>query len=210
MNTPATNPAVLRIISVKRVQGRAMLSLSNGDVITMPRALLKERPYRSGMEFDPEKHNEFVESRAYHFAMEKAVAYLAPRARTEKELVGALRQNAYPEHAIARVMAYLTEAGYMNDADFAHQWAASRVNKGLGSRRIRSELRAKGISQTDIDEVISDLNEDDLLSGAIKAAEKAAKGKDLSTPSDRQKVLAALARRGYDYSLARQAIEHIR
>ena len=43
-----------------------------------------------------------------------------------------------------------------------------------------------------------------------KAAEKAAKGKDLSTPSDSQKVLAALARRGYDYSLARQAIEHIR
>jgi len=172
--------------------------------------MLKECPYKSGMPFEPDKHRNLMENRSYHFAMEKAAACLASRARTEKELVDALRKNAYPEHAIAKVMAYLTEAGYMNDMAFAQQWASSRVHKGLGSRRIRQELRQKGISQADIDEAVSDLDEEELLSAAIKIAEKAAKGKDLASPSDRQKVLAALARRGYDYSLARQVLEHIR
>jgi len=198
------------IVSVKRINGCAVISLSSGEMLTMPRSMLKERPYRSGMPFDHQKHLAFMESRSYAFAMEKAVRVLASRVRTEKELVDALKKNAYPEHAIARVMAYLTEAGYINDTDFAQQWTSARAGKGMGSRRIRMELRQKGISQSDIDEAISDLKEEDMLLGAVKAAAKAAKGKDISSPADRQKILAALARRGYDYSLAKQAIEHLR
>ena len=47
------------------------------------------------------------------------------------------------------------------------------------------------------------------MDGAIKAAQKAARGKDLSQIADRQKVLAALARRGYDFTLARAALAHL-
>lgn len=198
------------IKSVKRIQGRAVLTLSTGESLSMPRAMLKERPYKSGMAFDAEKHETFIASRSYPFAMEKAVAYLATRARTEKELVEALTKNAYPERTIARVMNYLTEAGYMNDAAFAEQWAASRSGKGMGTRRIRMELRQKGVSQEEIDDALSSIDEDAMLAGAVNAAEKFARGKDLSSPADRQKIMAALARRGYDFSIARQAIDHLR
>ena len=204
------NHAELTISSVKRIQGRAILILSSGETLSMPRAMLKERPYKSGMPFDREKHEAFIAARAHPFAMEKAVAFLATRARTEKELVDALTKNAYPEQAIARVMAYLIEAGYMDDAAFAQQWAASRSGKGLGARRIRMELRRKGVGQEEIDEALSGMDEDAALSSAIKTAETFARGKDLSSPADRQKIMAALARRGYDYALARRAIDHIR
>lgn len=200
----------LTITSVKRVRGRAVLTLSTGETLFMPRAMLKERPYKSGMPFNLEKHESFIAARAYPFAMEKAVAFLATRARTEKELVDVLTENAYPEQAIARVMAYLTDAGYMNDAAYAQQWAASRSGKSLGARRIRMELRLKGVSQEEIDEALSSVDEDAMLDGAVKAAEKFSRGKDLSSPADRQKIMAALARRGYDYAIARQAIEQIR
>ena len=210
MNTKNLESCALTVAGVKRIQGRADITLSSGETLSMPRAMLKERPYRSGMPFDHKKHIAFIESRSYAYAMEKAVSYLAPRARTEKELVDVLRKNAYSEKTIAKVIAYLIEAGYMNDASFAQQWASARVNKGLGSRRIRMELRQKGIGQAEIDEAIADLDENEMICGAIKAAEKAAKGKNLSSPADRQKILAALARRGYDYSLAKRALEHIR
>ena len=49
-----------------------------------------------------------------------------------------------------------------------------------------------------------------MLSGALKAARKAASGKDISDPKDRQKVLAALARRGYGYSEAKQALDMLK
>lgn len=200
----------IKLLSVHRNHGRASLTLSTGETLVMPRAMLKERPYRGGTPFDRESFDAFLAERSYPFAMEKAVALLATRPRTQQEITDALRQNAYPERTIARVMARLDEAGYINDTSFAEQWAASRTTKGMGSRRIRMELRRKGVDSEAIDEALSAIDEDDRLSGALKAARKAASDKDLSDPKDRQKILAALARRGYGYSEARQALEQLR
>lgn len=200
----------IKLLSVHRNHGRASLTLSTGETLVMPRAMLKERPYRGGTPFDRESFDAFLTERSYPFAMEKAVALLAMRPRTQQEIADALRQNAYPERTIARVMARLDEAGYINDTSFAEQWAASRTTKGMGSRRIRMELRRKGVDSEAIDEALSAIDEDDRLSGALKAARKAASGKDLFDPKDRQKILAALARRGYGYSEARQALEQLR
>lgn len=194
------------VASVRRVHGRATLTLSTGETLVMPRAMLRERPYRGGMPFDREAFDAFLRDRAYSFAVDKAIGLLAMRARTEKELRDALRQCAYPEAAIERVLARMDEAGYVNDADFAGQWAASRVSRGMGARRIRMELRRKGVDADEIDGALSALDEGDMLAGAVKAARKAAAGKDLSSPADRQKVIAALARRGYDFSTAKQAL----
>lgn len=206
-NVPSSSGLI--ISSVKRIQGRAVLSLSNGETVSMPRAMLKERPYRSGMPFDRASFDALLNDRSYPFAMDKAVSLLSLRSRTEKEIAESLRKNAYPEKTIARVMARLLEVGYLNDAAFAENWAASRSNKGMGSRRIRMELRQKGVSQSEIDSALSSIDEEDMLSSAIKMAEKAARGKDLSSPADRQKILSSLARRGYDYATARQALQTI-
>lgn len=195
------------VSSVKRVHGRATLTLSTGEILNMPRAMLRERPYKSGMPFDREAFDVFIRERSYPFALEKAVAQLASRARTEKEIVDCLKKNAYPETTIARVMSRLHEAGYINDADFAAQWTAVRASKGVGSRKIHMELRHKGVDQTEIDQALSSVDEEQLLKGALKAAEKAARGKDLSSPADRQKVLLALVRRGYDFSQAKYALQ---
>ncbi|MBR5225106.1 MAG: regulatory protein RecX [Clostridia bacterium] len=197
----------MRIASVKRVHGRATLTLSTGEILPMPRAMLRERPYKSGMPFDRQAFEIFLRERSYPFALEKSVSLLASRARTEKEIVDCLRKNAYPEQTIARVMAKLQDSGYINDADFAAQWTAARTSKGLGSRRIRMELRQKGVDQEKIDQALSAVDDEESLDGAIKAAQKASRGKDLTSPADRQKILAALARRGYDFSLARQALQ---
>ena len=199
----------LLLTSVKRVHGQAILTLSNGETLKMPRALLKERPYRAGVPFDRAGFDAFMQARSYPFAMEKAVALLATRARTEQEIATALRQNAYPEEAIARVMARLLEAGYLSDSAFAEQWASSRAAKGLGTRRIRMELRQKGIESDEIDHALSHMDDALLREGAWKAAQKAARGKDLSLPAERQKVLAALARRGFDYSLAKACLQRL-
>lgn len=194
------------LVSVRRCHGRATLTLSTGETLAMPRALLKERPYRGGMPFDRAAFDTLLRERAYPYAVDKAVALLAMRPRTQKELRDALRQNAYPETVIERVMARMDEAGYVDDAGFAGQWASSRTSKGMGSRRIRMELRQKGVSSDAIEEALSSLDEDDCLEGAVKAARKAAIGKNLGDPRDRQKVIAALARRGYDYAAAKQAL----
>ena len=203
MNAPLT------LTGVRRIHGRAVLTLSTGETLSMPRAMLRERPYRGGTPFDRESFNAFLRERAYPFAMEKAVALLASRARTEKEVADALLQNAYPEQIVARVIAQLHEAGYLDDGDFAGQWAASRTARGLGERRIRMELRQKGVDPDTIERALSAVNEEKQMDGALKAAQKAARGRDMTQRAEQQKVLAALARRGYDYSVARAALEQV-
>lgn len=199
----------LTISSVRRIHGRAALILSTGETLAMPRAMLRERPYRGGMPFDRAQFEVFLLERSYPYALDKAISLLACRARTEKEIVDALRQNAYPEQTIARVMARLHEEGYVNDAAFAEQWVNARTVKGMGARRIRQELRLKGVSQEEIDNALNSTDENDLLETAVKMAEKAARGKTLSDSSDRQKVIAALVRRGYDFSTAKAALQRL-
>ncbi len=200
------NNPLVKVSSVKRDHGKAILTLSNGETRIMPRAMLREHPYKGGMPFDEEAFALFIKERSYPFAMDKAVALLSMRARTEKEIVDALRKNTYPEETIARVMQRLHEAGYINDAQFAAQYSASRISRGLGARRIRMDLRMKGVDVQTIDQVVSQLDAEDILSSAIKAAKKAAHGKDFNDRADRQKILAALARRGYDYQTSKQAL----
>lgn len=204
-----TTASHLTISSVRRAHGRATLILSTGEALAMPRAMLKERPYRGGMPFDRAQFDAFLAERSYPYALDKAVALLACRARTEKEIVDALRQNAYPERTIARVMARLHEEGYVDDAAFAEQWVGARTAKGMGARRIRQELHMKGVGSAEIDEALGSADADEVLETAVRVAEKASRGKTLSDPADRQKVIAALVRRGYDFSTAKAALQSL-
>lgn len=199
----------LTVTGVRRVHSRAVLTLSNGETRTMPRALLRERPYRVGVPFDEAAFDALLQDRAYPFALERAVSLLAVRARTECELRDALRQCAYSEATIERVIARMDEAGYIDDADFAGQWAASRTGKGLGARRIAMELRRKGVDAEIIEQAIGQIDEEERADSVLRAAQKAARGKDLASPADRQKVFAALMRRGYGAADARQAISSL-
>lgn len=209
MNGTEPKQTGLSVRSVRRVHSRAIITLSNGETRVMPRALLRERPYRGGVPFDEAAFDALLRERSYPFALERAVALLAVRARTERELRESLRQCAYNDAVIDRVIARMDEAGYIDDADFASQWAASRTGKGMGTRRIAMELRRKGVNAEQIEQAIGQLDEDECLESAIRTAGKAARGKNLSSPADRQKVFAALMRRGYDASSAKKALAAI-
>ncbi len=200
----------LSVKSVRRIHSRAVLTLSNGETRVMPRALLRERPYRGGVPFDEAAFDALLRERSYPFALERAVSLLAVRARTERELRDALRQCAYSDAVIDRVIARMDEAGYIDDADFASQWAASRTGKGLGTRRIAMELRQKGVDAEHIEQALGQLDEEERMESAVRAAQKAARGRDLASPADRQKVFAALMRRGYDSASAKKAIAALR
>ena len=206
MNGTRPVAAGLSVQSVRRIHSRAVLTLSNGETRVMPRALLRERPYRGGVPFDEAAFEALLRERSYPFALERAVALLAVRARTERELRESLRQCAYDDAVIDRVIARMDEAGYINDANFASQWAASRTGKGMGARRIAMELRRKGVDAEQIEQALGQLDEDECMASAVRAAQKAARGKELSSPADRQKVFAALMRRGFSAADAKMAL----
>lgn len=197
------------LLRVKRQGGRAELTLSDGETLFMPRAMLKERPYRGGVPFDRDAFDAFLRERAYSFALEKAVALLAVRPRSAQEIRAALLARAYPPQTVERVLERLDASGCVDDADFASNWTASRVNRGLGPRRVQMELRRKGIDPETIECAMSHLDEDAQLEAAMLAARKAARGRNLALYPERQRVFGALARRGFGASVAKQAIQRL-
>jgi regulatory protein len=53
------------------------------------------------------------------------------------------------------VLADLVARGYLDDAEFAGHWVATRAARGYGPARLRAELRARGIATPLIDAALA-------------------------------------------------------
>lgn len=89
-----------------------------------------------------------------------AVKALGRHMRTEAELRRLMQRRIEPggrgDSAIAAVLARLKEHGYLNDAAFAETYARLRQeNQKLGARRVRQDLRQKGLSAGLVDQTIA-------------------------------------------------------
>ena len=98
-----------------------------------------------------------------------------------------------------RTLAKLRSLNYVDDNAFARGWARGRAqNLGYGPRRIRHELRDKGIPPSLIAEAMREV----FQPGAEKAQantliEKTFRGKDLENPKILRRAIGFLQRRGY-------------
>lgn len=100
-----------------------------------------------------------------------AVNALGRRMRTVAELTRLMRQRVEPgENGQARitvVIARLKDHGYLNDADYAANYARLRQeNASFGKRRVRQDLAVKGVQaeviSSTLDAAYEDVNEDAL------------------------------------------------
>jgi len=90
---------------------------------------------------------------------EYAIKTLGRHMRTETELRRLLmtraEQGARGEAAVKAVIAQLKEHGYLNDQSFAETYTRLRQeNEKLGARRVRNDLRQKGIKSEVIEEAV--------------------------------------------------------
>lgn len=131
-------------------------------------------------------------------AMQDALRLLTYRPRSVHELTVRLRGKNHPEASIAEVVAKLETWGYLNDAKFAEDWICSRLlNKPMGSIRLRSELRAKGVSSDIINEKLQEAFE---AVSEFDVAYRLARSK-LISPEDWNRLAGLLKRRGFSYDI---------
>jgi len=74
-----------------------------------------------------------------------AVALLARRDFATGELAARLREDGYPEEAVAGVIADLTAGRILDDARFATQFVTYHAERGQGPHRIARELGQRGV-----------------------------------------------------------------
>ncbi|MDD6051682.1 MAG: regulatory protein RecX [Clostridiales bacterium] len=197
------------ITGIKRERGRIRVTVNESEDVLVPLPLFRERPLQEGQPLDLAEYDNWLMVRQYRAALDRAVGYLAARARSRHEIEQKLLQAGYRPCTVEMVLYKLARENLLDDADFARQWVESRLHHKMGRSRIAQELRRKGVSQEDAEEALSAIDEEDQLSGAIALAEKAAArikpGEDVRKA--RSRISAMLARRGYGWDIAKEAVE---
>ena len=191
-----------QVLEIKRAGGVARVTLLSGDVLKVPSALYVQRRLRPGQSVDPEAYRRFIRESGYAPALEIAVKYLALRERSEKEITSRLRRSCYDEATIAKVMQKLAGHDLVSDARFAEVWAEKRGKK-YGKKRIAQELRQKGVDGETARAALDALPEGAEFAAALSQAKKLVR----RPQAERRKVIDALLRRGYSFSVARRAAD---
>lgn len=109
----------------------------------------------------------------------------------------------------------LKRGGLLDDARYARMTAESLARRGQSLRKVRFKLRSKGLDSEGVEEgakaVVQASGEGEPDGAAVLAyAKRRRLGPYRRAPADearRQKELAALARAGFPYGLARRVVE---
>ena len=198
------------ITAIKRERGKYRVTVNDAEEVLVPVSLMRERPLKEGQPIDLDDYDDWLMVRQYRFALDRAVGYLAARACSTREIELKLLRAGYRPSTVEMVIYKLQRENLLDDADFARQWVESRQHHKLGRSRIAQELRRKGVSQEEAEDALSVIEDEDQLSGAIDLATKAAArikpGEDMRKAASR--IAGMLARRGYSWDIAKQAIQH--
>ena len=144
---------------------------------------------------------------------EAALKLLERTRRTRSDLARRLKDKGYALATVEPVLDRLTEVGLVDDAEYARAWLAGRWGrKPSGWRRLQQELRAKGVSDDDVERARALLaergNAPDEVESALKLVAQARRRyARLDEQKQRQRLYALLARRGYSADVIRRALE---
>lgn len=195
------------ITAIRRNGKLYEIEVDGAPFLRMRSAVFRTLALREGDAMDVESFcAQSLPEAEYEPALAAAVAYLASRARTIREMRQRLERAGYHEPAIVRVMERLEELGYLGDADFANSWVESRGARAIGKRRIKQEMLQKGVDALQVEEALEQMDPALEREKAAQLARKLA-GKHADEPERacKQKVIQALIRRGFDYEQAVQA-----
>jgi regulatory protein len=133
-------------------------------------------------------------------AREMALRLLQRRLRSRVELEAALTRRGVPVEAVVAVVADLRRSGWIDDRRFARGWIRDRLAlRPAGARRLRFELRRKGVGAQVIAEALAELLPGEMEGDLALAQARACMGRLRALPpaAVRRRLAGWLARRGY-------------
>ena len=152
-------------------------------------------------------------AKAKERTMNRAVKLLAAKPRSVKELRERLLEKEWTNGAIVdEVLKKLEEYNYLNDEQFARDFAASKLRqKPLGKRRLQQTLSRKKLDKETVEQAIETVYEktpeDEIIERAIEKRLRL-KGKP-ETREDTKKFYDFLLRQGFSYDLVSTKMREI-
>ena len=140
-------------------------------------------------------------------AHELALRLLTRREHGSGELVRKLQQRGILREQAQEALAALSEQGWQSDARFAEQFARDHAARGDGPLKIRAALQQRGVRESEINTALRELDVD-WLASAREVRRKRFGACVPQTPAENMRQQRYLMTRGFDGSVARQALRH--
>jgi regulatory protein len=177
------------------VDGKFAFSLNHAQLLDLK--------LHSGLELDEAKLEAFKKVSAFGKMFDRVLNYLMIRTRSRREVEDYCRRKKWDPAECAVIIEKLTARGYLDDRAFARAWVESRhLTKAMSERRLRLELRQKGVADDIIAEVLqaSEYNERTALVQLV------AKKRRQVRYQDQQKLMQYLARQGFAFDDIKQVL----
>ncbi len=176
---------------------RQRVRLYIDDEYAMELPLIKARTLQRGQCLTESEISALGEAEAARKAYDRALRFLAYRARSREEVRRHLERKGIAAPLIADVIERLERRGYVDDVAFAEFWLAERErSKPMAPRALRYELRGKGVDDDIIDDLLSQFDEHD---AAYRAAEaRLPRYRGWTQAAFRDKLGSLLRRRGFE------------
>lgn len=137
----------------------------------------------------------------------RACNYLTLRDRSLAEMERYLLKTGKSPEECAAVLERLQSEGLLNNSRYARDWIENRSYfRPRGALLLQRELHQKGLSREEIDRALSESGLDEELLAKRCAQKSARRYLPLGKETFLQKGQGVLLRRGFSYSLARQAL----
>ncbi len=135
---------------------------------------------------------------------------IAAREYGRNELLAKLREH-YSEQTSQTVVDLMCEYGYIDDSRYAEKLARSCIEvRGYGKSRASAFMRRKGLDAQTVEEALGRYSDEDITSEITEILRKRYADRlflpGIEGKKEMQKVIAALASRGYDYGEIKAAL----
>ena len=196
------------IISYKKGKANKIhIYIDDEYQISTTEGFLSNNFFASESEITREEWEELVEKINYAKAVNKCYDLLAIRSHSKKELFEKLLKK-YDYNSSSKAIDLMEELGYINDEEYAKELLDYLLNnKKLSKSFIALEIKKRGVDSTIYDELLSDADIDDI--GVAYDIINSKYLTKLNENGGRNKVIAALARKGFRYSDIVSALDMI-
>ncbi len=207
-------PFITGLAESGRREGRYVVQVDGSPAATVSVEAIARLGLAIGLALDEPAMARLMEEDAVLGAYDRALGILAARDRSSTELRRRLVQKGIEPGPAEVAVARLVEQGVVDDARYARAVVrAKALGAGASRRRVSQELARRGVERGVADEAVAEVWREEEVDQR-EAAERLARKRlgmmgKLDAQTQRRRLYAFLARRGYDADEIRHAMETV-
>lgn len=201
------------VTGVKKIRGTVYSVFFNGNIkIRLSDETIIHYKVKEDRVFEEEEYEDMISKDHIKRAKTRGLDLLSRSSKSKSQIKSTLKREEFQEKAIEEAIRFLEDYQFVNDATLADRIVESKAPaKKWSKNQTIAKLKEKGISKTDIENAIKNMDTQTELENALDIAKKKLRTlKNKSKEEKIKKIRQSLAYRGFDYEIVSKVMDEIK